>query len=290
MFRSFPSHTVAFDLEWCPDPLAGRLLYGLEDEPDDRRVVEEMWRQNGATIEEPQPFIKTILCRVVSVAGVARTEADDGVTVTLFSLPTDCRDQAKTNEAHLISSFLERVGKQKRQLVGFNSLASDLKILTQRALVHGLSVPQFFMRPEKPWIGVDYFARDSAGHVDLSETFSGFGKGSRVSLNDLAMLSGIPGKMDVSGDQVPEMWLAGKWEEIVRYNEYDALTTYLVWLRACHLIGFLNQQQYAHEQRLLRYEIERHVREGKEHLSAYLAEWDRLTEIVGKPGQWTAEE
>lgn len=282
MFRSFPTHTVAFDLEWCPDPVAGRILYGVGDEIDDYAVVEEMWRQNGATAEEPQPFLKTLFCRVVSLAGVARTENEDGISVTLFAVPTDCTDPGRCDEAHIIKTFLERVGKQKRQLIGFNSLASDLKILTQRAFVHGLSVPEFFMRPEKPWIGVDYFAREGAGHVDLSELFSTHGKGGRVSLNDLAMLAGIPGKMTVSGEQVPEMWLAGRWEEIVAYNEFDALTTYLVWLRSCHLIGFIDALQYREEQRLVREEIERQLRGGKNHLEQYLEEWDRLAAMTSK--------
>jgi predicted PolB exonuclease-like 3'-5' exonuclease len=210
---------------------------------------------------------------------VARTESEKGITVTLFSVPTDLDDTAKCDEAHLIKTFLDKIGKQKRQIIGFNSLASDLKILTQRAFVHGLSVPEFFMRPEKPWIGVDYFAREGAGHVDLSEFFSTHGKGGRVSLNDLAMLAGIPGKMEVSGEQVPEMWLAGRWDEIVAYNEFDALTTYLVWLRSCHLIGFIDSQQYEEEQQLLRREIQRQISAGKEHLNEYLDEWRRLMKV-----------
>jgi predicted PolB exonuclease-like 3'-5' exonuclease len=278
MFRTFPSHIVAFDLEWCPDPVAGRVLYDLDESINDREVVAEMWRQGGATVEEPQPFLKTLLCRVVSVAGVARTSGAEGISVTLFSLPTDCDDDTKSREAQIIGAFLERVGKQKRQLVGFNSIASDLKILTQRAFVHGLSIPEFFKRPDKPWTGVDYFARESAGHVDLSEFFSPHGKG-KVSLNDLAMLAGIPGKMAVSGEQVPEMWLEGRWQEIIAYNEFDAVTTYLVWLRACHLIGFLDKEEYTVERELMRRELERQIAAGKTHLEDYLIEWDRLSRL-----------
>jgi len=39
------------------------------------------------------------------------------------------------------------------------------------------------------------------------------------------------GKMDVDGEEVAFLWLDGKLNEIVAYNEFDALTTYLVWLR-----------------------------------------------------------
>ncbi len=39
------------------------------------------------------------------------------------------------------------------------------------------------------------------------------------------------GKMNVDGEGVAFLWLDGKLNEIVAYNEFDALTTYLVWLR-----------------------------------------------------------
>ena len=72
MFKSVKNRVWAFDAEWIPDPLAGRLLYKLSAEMSDREVVEVMWKKGGATEEDPTPYLKTVLCRIVSVAAVER--------------------------------------------------------------------------------------------------------------------------------------------------------------------------------------------------------------------------
>ena len=49
MFKTVQNRVWAFDLEWVPDPLAGRLVYGLGDELTDLEVLVEMWRRGGAS-------------------------------------------------------------------------------------------------------------------------------------------------------------------------------------------------------------------------------------------------
>ena len=46
MFKTVAHEVWAFDAEWVPDPVAGRVLYGLSDALSDREVVEEMWQRN----------------------------------------------------------------------------------------------------------------------------------------------------------------------------------------------------------------------------------------------------
>ena len=65
-------------------------------------------------------------------------------------------------------------------------------------------------------------------------------------------------------------------DEIVAYNEFDALTTYLVWLRVAHFGGHFTDQEYEVEQRLVRELILSEMENGKMHLKKYLEEWDRL--------------
>ena len=45
------------------------------------------------------------------------------------------------------------VGRRKPQLVGFNSVGSDLPIIMQQAVIKGISAVGFCRRPEKPWYG-----------------------------------------------------------------------------------------------------------------------------------------
>ena len=72
------------------------------------------------------------------------------------------------------------------------------------------------------------------------------------SLHELATLSGIPGKMDMDGQRVAEMWFEGEVRRIVQYNECDAHTTYLVWLRMAYIGGFFTEEAYHEEQEHVR--------------------------------------
>jgi predicted PolB exonuclease-like 3'-5' exonuclease len=83
MIKSIPEEVWAFDCEWVPDLQAGRLLYHLPDELPAGEVLRIMWEQGGATAENPTPFLRTLYCRVVSIATVIRRTLKNG-EVQLF--------------------------------------------------------------------------------------------------------------------------------------------------------------------------------------------------------------
>ena len=273
MFRSVPDHVWAFDLEWVPDLASGRRAYDLPPDMPDHETYAAMWAKAGATPEEPRPYLKTMLCRVVSLAVVIRKVHNGNVSLSLFSLPTD----GPMPERDLIGRFLRGVGdgNPKPQIVGFNSRESDLPILIQRGIAQGVSAAAFCHRPERPWDGFDYFSKNSEGHIDLKEVAGGWGKAT-PSLHEFACACGIPGKIDTSGDNVLDLWLAGNTRAIVQYNEFDALTTYLVWLRAAHFAGHLSDEAHAAEVALVRGLIDKRLAAGHDHLARYLARWDEL--------------
>ncbi len=281
MFKMVHSEVWAFDMEWTPDPLAGRLLYPEAAKLErDEEVFRIMWERGGATTEDPTPFLKMAICRIVSIAAVSRQRLGPGeISLRLLSLPHDPSDSEETFEAAVLQPFLDALGDRHPQIVGYNSLASDLKILLQRATILGLEAPGFCQRPEKPWEGVDYFARGSDFNVDLKEILGGWGHAA-PSLHQLAVQSGIPGKMDVDGNSVAGMWLEGRLDEIVHYNEFDALSTYLLWLRVAHLGGFFDTEGYEKEQRRVEILIEDEIGKGRSHLESYLVEWKRLQAAV----------
>lgn len=282
MFKTIHPLVWAFDAEWAPDPCAGRIMYHLPDDMPDAEVIVEMWRRGGATEEDPMPFLKTIHCRVLSIAAVQRKVKNDQVELSLMWLPRDLADETQQTERSIIGTFLQAIGKHHPQLVGYNSHSADLKILVQRGVVNGLSAPDFCRRPEKPWEGADYFARGSESNIDLLDIFGSWGKGG-ASLNDIASLSGIPGKFETAGEQVAQMWLTGRWREIIEYNCYDALTTYLVWLRLAFFGGHLTREQYDEEQELARHSIMEWTEKPElQFLEKYLEEWDRLQHATGQ--------
>lgn len=279
MLRSIPDSLWAFDCEWIPDVKRGRLIYGLAPDSSEDEVLQFMWDKAGADENNPQPFLKLILSRVVSVAVLSRTvSADGGVILELHSLP---KENDPMDECALIERFLNGIGKKQPQLVGFNSHDSDLPILLQRGVVTGVHTPSFSKRPNKPWEGLDYFSRSSEAHLDIRAILASWGKGS-PSLHELAVSCGVPGKLGVDGNQVLDLWKAKKFREIVDYNEWDALTTYLVWLRMAHFSGLFNEEEYLNEQSMLKVYLESEIIKGKTHLKVYLDAWIELSSAVSK--------
>ena len=281
MFKTVNKDVWAFDAEWVPDPEAGRRLYQLQEDTSDSEVIRKMWEEGGADEENPMPYLKTTICRVISIAAVVRTEKENGdVALSLTALPHEIADPQQTTEAAILSRFLNAVGEKKPQLVGFNSAKADLKVLLQRAVANGIQAAKFAKRPNKPWEGYDYFdARNSEGHVDLIEILGSYGK-SNPSLNEMATVCGIPGKMGVSGEEVAPMWLEGRLAEIVAYNECDALSTYLIWLRMAYFGGFFDPQQYTEEQARVRNLLSTEgTLPGKEHLLEFLERWEMWSPV-----------
>jgi len=281
MFKTVNKDVWAFDAEWVPDPEAGRRLYQLQEDTSDSEVIRKMWEEGGADEENPMPYLKTTICRVISIAAVVRTEKENGdVALSLTALPHEIADPQQTTEAAILSRFLNAVGEKKPQLVGFNSAKADLKVLLQRAVANGIQAAKFAKRPNKPWEGYDYFdARNSEGHVDLIEILGSYGK-SNPSLNEMATVCGIPGKMGISGEEVAPMWLEGRLAEIVAYNECDALSTYLIWLRMAYFGGFFDPQQYTEEQARVRNLLSTEgTLPGKEHLLEFLERWEMWSPV-----------
>lgn len=287
MIRTIGERVIAFDCEWVPDPVSARLLFPEAEGLPEEGLLRVLWQANGATEAEPRPFVRLMQSRVVSVAMLMRTQraAGSAPELKLVWLPKEPESEAARDERRIIGSFLGAVGRSQPQLVGFNSRASDLRILAQRALALGIPAKGFLSRPAKPWEGVDYFARDNDCSVDLMELIAGgaFGRAGTVSLHEAATLCGIPGKMGTHGDDVLGLWQAGRFREIVEYNCFDAITTYLLWLRLAWVSGRFTSDEYREEEALVRDYLMGQLDEpGMAFLERYLEEWERLAKIRGE--------
>ncbi|MBD1873885.1 hypothetical protein H6F75_10345 [Nodosilinea sp. FACHB-131] len=274
MFKSVGRHVCAFDLEWVPDPTSGRRVYGLPATLSDAEVFEVMWAKAGATAEKPRPHLKTALCRVVAVSAVVREQQTNGeINLRLTTLPR--QPDRPMDEGELISTFLGYLGQHHPQLVGFNSQTADLPTLLQRGLVAGIAAVDFCRRADKGW-GSDYFSRHGDAHIDLKSVLSGWGIATPT-LHELAAAMGIPGQVGLEPHDVVNWWVDGNLRSIVEQNQYDALSTYLVWLRTARFAGFFSAEQYLEEEERVREVVGDRITEGDRHLTAYLNQWNSFT-------------
>ncbi len=282
MLKSIESCVFSFDLEWIPDPLSAEMLYGVDTNGAHgaEEAMKRLWREGGATEEMPQPYLKTVLCRIVSVSGILREVEKGELRLKLVTLPVTADDPEKAKERSILKMLLKAIGSRKPQLVGYNSHNADVPIIVQRSVVHGLFGQGMGERPNKPWEGVDYFSNSSDHNVDLAPMVGRWGQTPR--LHEIATLSGIPGKVDTEGGAVSDLWLQGNLQAILDYNEFDAVTTHLLWARIAHFAGLLSDKAYAEEQALLRALLEEEIGKGKKHFARYIEEWDRLAKLAGK--------
>ena len=125
-------------------------------------------------------------------------------------------------------------------LVSFNGRGFDVPLLELAAFRYGLSLPGWFQSTGKP-AEQSRNRYNTTAHIDLCELLTNFGS-TRFNggLNLAANLIGKPGKMDVQGNMVQDLYDQGKLAEINDYCRCDVLDTYFVFLRTRVLIGQLS--------------------------------------------------
>jgi predicted PolB exonuclease-like 3'-5' exonuclease len=276
-----PELVLFFDLEWVPDAAGAKRLFDLPDETTELDAMQRLWEHSPHYNAETnaRPFLKYMFSRVVSIAFLSRktifdSNRDRVIEFSLNSLPKLPSQDDDVDEAAIIERFLYIVGDRCPQLVGFNSADSDLQVLIQRGMINEITAPAFCRRPNKPWEGPDYFdSRNSEAHLDLIKRFYG-GSGMTPRLDEFAKLCGFPGKIDVKGDQVTDLWLERDLTKIVEYNQIDTLNTYLVWLRMVYFAGQINEDDYMSELDQFRGFLEDETQKSeKAFLADFLASW-----------------
>jgi hypothetical protein len=156
-------------------------------------------------------------------------------------------------------------------LVSFNGRGFDLPLLELAAFRYGLSLPGWFDQTAKSYDQPrNRFNTDA--HFDLCELLTNFGATRFTGgLNLAANLLGKPGKMDVQGDMVQDMYDAGRLAEINDYCRCDVLDTYFVFLRTRVLLG---QMKLDTEQQIIA-EAKQWLEQRADEVAAYRLYLDR---------------
>ena len=142
---------------------------------------------------------------------------------------------------HVITENFWRGWEKYRQptLVSFNGRGFDVPLLELAAFRYGVCVPGWFHADGKSY-EQPRNRYNTKAHVDLCELLTNFGCTRFTGgLNLAANLLGKPGKMDVQGDMVQDLYDAGRLAEINDYCRCDVLDTYFVFLRSLVLRGKL---------------------------------------------------
>lgn len=253
---------LVFDIESVADgALVSKLRYpgeGLTSEEAVARYRAELMETKGSD------FIPYTFQLPVSVV-VGKVTADFRLLDVVAIDEPDCRSHEITKK------FWAGWERYKRPtLVSFNGRGFDIPLLELAAFRFGIETKGWFS-------GRGYDSPrnrfNSQAHIDLCELLTNFGA-TRFNggLNLAANLLGKPGKMDVQGDMVQDMFEAGQLKKIQDYCRCDVLDTYFVFLRSRVVMGELSLDA---EQRLVAatHQWLTEMAESNEAFAQYLEHW-----------------
>lgn len=230
---------LVFDIESVADaPLVAKLRYPGES-LDPLEAVRRF--RNELMIKYESDFIPYTFQIPISVA-VGKVTADFQLLDVVLI------DQPEFRPHEITAKFWagwEAYGRPT--FVSFNGRGFDIPMLELAAFRYGISIPSWFQGGK----GYDNPRNrfNTGAHIDLCELLTNHGA-SRFNggLNLAANLLGKPGKMDIQGDMVQDMYQQGKLDEINDYCRCDVLDSYFVFLRTRVMIGQLSLDE---EQRLV---------------------------------------
>ncbi len=266
---------IVFDIETVVDADAARRVVRQPDLTDqearDALSCYFLEKTDGRNDFPRQPFHQVV---AISYGHLIREPGEEGNELLMRRLATG-GDQS-SSEKEMLEGFFHLIETRTPQLVSFNGRGFDVPVLKYRAMAHGLSCPRWFTEGDK-WNNYDT-RFSSEYHCDLLEVLSDFGASARCSMDEVAAVLNVPGKLETAGDNVRDMFETGQIEAIRDYCETDVLTTLLIFLRHQFFSGALTEGAYARAALGVRNYVEAES-ESRPHLAEYLQAWDQLAEL-----------
>ena len=257
---------LVFDIETVPDgELISRIRYPgeqLEAQAAIEKYQQELLETKGSDFI-PQTYhlpVSVVIGKVNS-----RYELVDLVAL-----------DEQQGRSHIITQhFWKGWEKYRATLVTFNGRGFDLPVMELAAFRYGISLEKWFEINRKSF-DQPRNRFNLRSHFDVQEVLSNFGASRMIGgLNLMANLIGKPGKMDVAGGMVHELFNAGKLQRIHDYCRCDVLDTYFVFLRTSVLAGNLQLDQ---EQQV--------VRKTREWLESRCEEYPIYQQYLDNWGDW----
>ena len=128
-------------------------------------------------------------------------------------------------------------------LISFNGRSFDVPLLELAAFRYGVNLSGWFNLHGKTF-EQPRNRYNSEAHLDLHDVLTNYGAARfQGGLNLAASILGKPGKMDVQGHMVQDLYDAGKLAEISDYCRCDVLDTYFIFLRTSVMLGHLKLEE-----------------------------------------------
>jgi predicted PolB exonuclease-like 3'-5' exonuclease len=204
---------------------------GLTDEDAFERFREQLRARRGSD------FFPLTLHLPISIA--IGSVGADRVLRAVESLALD-----GYSEEALAREFWARAERFAGCMVTFNGRRFDFPVLELAALRYGIAAPTHFAEGA----AASRARYSTERHLDLYDYLTNFGASGalRGGMDLLLKMIGLPGKMEVDGSQVQELYEQGRLDEIHRYCRSDVVQTYFLFLRVELMRGRIDEAGYRH--------------------------------------------
>ena len=237
---------LVFDIETIPDLEYGKQFLNLDglDEADIGRSMFFQQQQKTGT-----EFLPLNLHRVIAISVLTDSRGN---------LDIESLGSKESDEQSMIQMFYDLVGTNDNCLVTWNGLLFDLPVLNYRALFNGVDASSYWQY--QPW------------HIDLKDVLANNNTKGQGSLDSVAKGLKLPGKINVSGDQVWSLYLEGRIEDVRNYCEHDVLNTYLIFINYQAMIGKITNEELSARIDSLKKLL---LNSEKQHLKLFLSAWEQ---------------
>ena len=237
---------LVFDIETIPDLDYGKQflnLDGLEEADIGRAMFFQQLQKTGTE------FLPLNLHKIITISVLTDARGD---------LEVESLGSKESSEQSIIQLFYDLVGANENCLVTWNGLLFDLPVLNYRALFNRVDAASYW--------------QNELWHIDLKDVLANHNTKAQGSLDSVAKSLSLPGKLNVSGDQVWDLYLEGRVEDIRNYCEHDVLNTYLIFIHYQAMIGKITNDELStriHSLKKLLLDTE------KQHFQLFLSAWEQ---------------
>ena len=231
--RSGSGHTFSYmperrylvlDIETVLDWNLVRDVFGMDADATQEQMREQIKTKYSSGFAPP-PFHVPICIALIDV---------DWDTCKIANAAVLENNDEKTLLQHFWKVARHRKGSSvQTTFVHFNGRSFDLPVLFYRSLKYRV-----------PVLTTDRSRYSFESSHDICDDLAEFGAAPRPSLDLISKLLGLPGKTDIQGSQVEDLYLQGERGRIKDYCMEDALSTYHIWLTMKLVRGELTDEKY----------------------------------------------
>ena len=253
---------MVFDIETVPDVVTWQNINKTNSDLEQVDIIKIMHSINRQK-KNGSEFLPHYLQKIVAISVLVQNND----SLKIWSLGNIIDDEKK-----LLERFFNGLEIYQPTLVSWNGIGFDLPVIHYRSLLHQVVSKTYWEvgehKSEFKWN--NYFNRYHYRHIDIMDLLSGYQKSAVASLDHIAIMLGLPGKMVLTADQVLNCYLDKDIQKIRSYCEIDVLNTYLIFLKMQYMRGVINQEDYLSSCKTLTGQLEKL---NLEHFNEFLTHW-----------------